>query len=196
MKWATAIFVALTCVTSVLGAEKATQSPNVLVIPKCAKPPVIDGIVGPDEWAGAAAFTGFQHIFNWMTERQPVIYVTYDDSRIYFAMDSRFPADSKLVRVARYRDHKRVCRDDTLEIFIAPDYENRGDLDYQFLGNSLGVIQDILARPSIGNTLLGWNGNWEFKNTTSPGRWQAEVSIALAEVGLKPGRDFGLNVCR
>ncbi|MCD6408092.1 hypothetical protein J7L87_03475, partial [bacterium] len=175
---------------------KLPEEKNIIVIPKCKKPPVIDGKISPGEWNRAVAITGFQHIFGWMTSRQVVVYITYDEERIYFAFRSIFPKGSKLRRAARERDHKRLCADDTIEIYIAPDYEKLSSLDYHFLGNSLGVIQDFEARPNIGNVLLGWNGNWEFKNTTGPGWWEAEVSIKLDEVKLKEGKYFGINVCR
>jgi len=169
---------------------------NVLVVPKCSKPPVIDGRIGDDEWSRAVAFTGFQHIFGWMTERQPVGYVTYDDRKLYIALDSRFPKNARLRRVARTRDHKRLCGDDAIEVWIAPDFARPDALEYQFLGNSLAVIQDFLRRPNLGNSLMRWNGEWDFKCTSEPGRWQSEIAIDLAELNLQTDRDFGLNLCR
>ena len=191
-----AILVAALCLACSASAGSRRLLQNVLVVPKCRKPPVIDGKIRADEWRRAAAVTGFQHIFGWMTERQPVVYVTYDDRRFYVAFDSRFPRDSKLRRVARVRDHKRVCADDAIEIWLAPDFARKDELEYQLLGNSLGVIQDILYRRNIGNRLMGWNGNWDFKCTSEPGRWQSEVAISLKELNLETDRAFGLNLCR
>ena len=177
-------------------AGKEAGPPNALLIPQCSTPPVIDGTISPGEWDRAAAVTGFQHIFGYMTERQPVAYVTYDDEKIYVGFHSVFPKGSKLRRVARERDHKRLCADDTVEIFLAPDINNWLEVDYQFLGNSLEVIQDFEHHKGIGNKLLHWNGEWEYKCGTGDGWWDAEVAIELSQVGLDTSRDFGINVTR
>ena len=182
----------LFAVDFLLAAEK-----NILVIPGTKQPPVIDGRISPGEWNRATAVTGFQHIFGWTTERQAVAYVTYDEKKIYFAFRSTFPPDSKLIRAARERDHKKLCADDTIEIFISPDYEKALDLDYHFLGNSLGVIQDFESRPAVGNSLLHWNGNWQYQCSSGPGWWEAEVAIDRSELKIeKDSQVFGINLCR
>lgn len=190
--------IALSCLCLLPSASAAhrTWLQNALVVPKCTSPPKVDGRIEPKEYARAAAVTGLQHIFGWVTERQPVAYVTYDDRKLYIAVDSRFPADSKLRRVARERDHKRVCADDTIEVWIAPDFTKPDELEFQFLGNSLEVIQDFMRRPNIGNNLLRWNGHWDFKCTSEPGRWHSELAIDLAELRLKTDQQFGINLCR
>ncbi|MCM8757119.1 MAG: DUF6067 family protein, partial [Candidatus Omnitrophica bacterium] len=178
-------------------APKKLGEGNVLLIPKTSQAPVIDGKLQPGEWTRATAVTGFQHIYGWTTERQVVAYVTYDDKKIYFAFQSTFPPDSKLIRAARERDHKRLCADDAIEIFVAPDFEKALDLDYHFLGNSLEVIQDFESRPAIGNVLLNWNGHWDYRCSSGPGWWEAEVAIDRSELKLKQeGKEFGLNLCR
>ena len=178
------------------GARRPTYQDR-LVVPTCHRAPTIDGRMAPGEWDRAAAVTGFQHIFSYMTERQAVAYVTYDDKRIYVAFDSRFKKGAKLRRVARERDHRRLCADDTIEIWIAPDFVHARKLQYQFLGNSLGVIQDFRRLPDIGDALLSWNGEWLYRCTSGPGWWQAEAAIDRDQVELTDDRqDFGLNFCR
>jgi hypothetical protein len=174
----------------------AEKEPDRIVIPKTVKAPEIDGKLSPGEWDNAVAITGFQHIYNYLTSRQMISYLTYDNERFYLGFRSTFPSESKLKRFARRRDDKFLCKDDAVELFIAPDYEKRRSLDFQFLGNSLSVIQDFQARPDVANILMAWNGKWDYRCTSGPGWWEGELSIKLAELELKPGKDFGLNVCR
>jgi len=178
------------------GAALAQTPTNVLVIPRCAQSPTIDGTINPAEWSGAAAVTGFMHVFGYMTQRQTVVWVTYDDARLYLAWHSAFPPDTKLRRVARERDARRLCADDAIELFVAPDFADALALEYQFLGNSLGVIQDFERRRNLGNSLMLWNGAWDFECTTGEGWWDSELAIDLDQLKLRTDREFGINICR
>ncbi|MBI2191478.1 MAG: hypothetical protein HYU36_05790 [Planctomycetes bacterium] len=57
-----------------------------LRIPKIEKPPVIDGEMSQEEWADAAAITGFHPIY--LEETHSVWYLAYDDEWLYMAMHS------------------------------------------------------------------------------------------------------------
>jgi hypothetical protein len=86
----------------------------------------------------------------------------------------------------------QVWLDDALELFVQPE---PGSGPYvQFVGNSRDAVFDCRG---LGDP--GWNGNWTYRSSTGDGHWQGEVSIAWADLGMKPptpGHVLGLNLCR
>ena len=121
--------------------------------PQDTHPPTIDGTLSPGEWDRAAAVTGFQSIYGWMTERQPVMYVTYDNQKLYVAMHSIVPEGRKTAPVARRSRLPNKSPATTPSSCTSPrTTPSKSDLDYHFLANSLGMILDFKCRPSIGNT--------------------------------------------
>ena len=158
-------------------------------------PPVIDGKMRPGEWDKATGVTGFLDLDGNLVSRQTFVYITYDEEKLYIAFQHIFPGKINLKADIKDRDGP-VSKDDAIEIWLKP---GEGEY-YQFLGNSIGTIEDY--RYSMGNADRAWNGNWEFKNTVEDSGetvggiltfahkiWTAEISIPFKDLGVSTPRD-------
>ena len=85
-------------------AQAAVSRYPTLRVPRLKTPPELDGKLGTDEWAGAAAFTGLtSHGLGGVLApqiQQATFYLGYDDKFLYLAMNSPNPR-GKLCRRAR-----------------------------------------------------------------------------------------------
>ena len=162
-----------------------------LVVPQCEQPPVVDGEIGKAEWRHAAAVTGFKdHSTGQLDPRQVVAFITYDATHLYLAFNLPiYPKGAALIADHTTRDTGNWSGDDILELLLDPfagKYKNEESY-FQFMGNPAGaIILDQAETPALG--LYGrmeWNGRWNFKNKVASDRWQAELSIPLADLGLK-----------
>jgi len=171
-----------------------------MTIGKTERAPVIDGRIEAAEWRRAGAATGFIQLDNEKSERETTVYACYDDEKLYFAFDSDY--SNGLGRGEKGRDGKFGNSVDAIEIWIlSPDGKWR-----QFLGMPAGGFLDLSPDGR------SWNGDWEFANlvedsgdavggvlTFARGNWDAEVSIAFAEIGAtapQPGDVWRMNFCR
>jgi len=167
----------------------------VITITKTNVPPVIDGKMEPGEWQQAAGVSGFLDLSGNLVPHQTFVYVTYDDKKLYFAFRYSFSSRVKLKSTVKERDGS-VARDDAIEVWLNP---GKG-VYYQFLGNSIGTIQDL--RYSQGAADVTWNGNWEFKSkvedsgetaggilTFARKIWTAEISIPFKDLGVPTPHD-------
>ena len=167
----------------------------VISISRTKAPPVIDGKMTPGEWDQASGVTGFLDLYGKLVPHQTFVYVTYDDKKLYFAFQYPFPGNLKLKSTVKERDGS-VARDDAIEIWLNP---GKGTY-YQFLGNSIGTIEDY--RYVKGKAERAWNGNWEFKSkvedsgettggilTFAKKIWTAEIAISFKDLGVSTPRE-------
>ena len=158
-----------------------------LTAPHLAKAPVLDGKLGEDEWAGAAAVTGFTALDSrqW-TSRQAAVFVGFDDEKLYVAF--RCPHEGRIDTDEPVRDRVGTQQSQGIEIWLQPP----GGHWYQFLGRPGGVIVDVSQKEHF-----GWNGNWVFREQISDVAeeiggvlsfrkklWTAEIAIPLADLGV------------
>src|SRR5690348_14109559 len=97
------------------GAAFAQSGPPMLRIPKLTKAPVIDGVLDPTEWRGAAAVTGFPNLNGELSLPQflqPLWYLAYDDQNLYLAF--RYPVHPKGSLRAARKSKARAEKDDIL----------------------------------------------------------------------------------
>ena len=82
-----AVFALLSCVIVVCGICRAEDEKNpTIVVPATANPPTVDGIIAADEWAGAAAVSGFMNPQGaLLTPPGGEVYMMHDWENIYFA---------------------------------------------------------------------------------------------------------------
>ena len=175
-------------------APEQTKMTPLMTLPLAAQAPTIDGKINPAEWAHAAAVTGFSELGGQLAGRQTTVYATFDAKRLYFAFDSTY--EGMLRQGERGHDTKFSHRIDEIEIWIQP----KGKRWYQFVGTPAGGILDLSADAG-----RRWQGAWQFANHVTAGellvggRWQAEVAIAFAELGVSAPADgdvWRMNFCR
>lgn len=164
-------------------AKKPTDvNQTQFVIPKMSKPPVIDGIVNPDEWAGAIGVPLTTGIFGMMERPSSYFYIGWDDEHIYFGQRLPMRKGEVPLRLNREPEHDNVyCGETSLEVYI--DRKSHGShpslCRWQFMGNAVGNRWDREDQYRIGQNFIGWDGDWRYKQQLTEGGkyWDAEIAI-------------------
>lgn len=168
------------------------EDPRDIPARKLATPPVIDGTVGDDEWAGAARVEGTFDEQNGTPGTEPsTFYVAYDKDYIYFA--ARF-IDSKPgeIRALEYRTNGGLGSDDWAEINLDPignlqafssfAFNPRGANSVSIAGGRAAKVEwtgEILTKARI--TESGWEGEaripWQIMRLPDPGKRIARINF-------------------
>ena len=163
-----------------VGAPVASLAP-------ARRAPLIDGVIGEDEWCEATAFAGLQKGGN-LEPRHGQVWIAMDEQAVYVAVRSELPPDGELItNVKRRGGH--VIHDDCIEIWVVPPAEGRPDGTrskgyFQLLVNSNGVLFDKHWEPGYGLAATAWNVKLEFAGRMHEGMWDAELAIPLGEMGV------------
>ncbi|MBI4028698.1 MAG: hypothetical protein HY360_27215 [Verrucomicrobia bacterium] len=169
-----------------------------LSIPVSGKKPMIDGVFSADEWSAAVGIKrGFMNIYNHCAvERQSDCYLSADNEKLYVCVRTP-PRRGGLKTTITNRDGS-VWADESVEIYINPDVGQKTIADvYQLVVNAAGAVFDQRVKVSIGQNEAIWNcKGLEAASAFQEDWWILEMAIPLAEVGVKPGQPFGLNVAR
>ncbi len=190
-----AAFVALAIAVSSLSAQdtKKTQSvadgykaPSVTVPYAFAKPK-IDGVIGDDEWQGAASRNCLATTGGDVSARQTCFWVMWDEDNIYFAMRSPLRPGERVIQAFREKGKDvNVVFDDSYELWLdvgtkSPDGQ---PVFFQFLCNYAGVRFDVMHEPAVGNMRTGWTSGWEPANRITPDgkAWEMEVAIPYKSI--------------
>jgi hypothetical protein len=161
--------------SNVATASAADQRPR-LRATRIARPPVVDGIVGPDEWQGVPVTDAFTQKFpgeGRPPTEKTFLRVGYDEQAIYVAIECEqrlAPVEARLTR----RD-RQIEADWVAVIF---DSRRDGRSAFVFNVNAAGVLTDLLR---YGDTEISadWDDNWEALTASTPTGWSAEMRIPL-----------------
>lgn len=171
-----------------------------LALPPLAKAPIIDGGLKDSAWAGATLIQGFND------PRRGETRVGYDSEFIYLAICTELPPSGNLLTRVR-RDDDRVFSDDSIEIWIDPNWANfqrqEGDQRfYQIIINHAGAKLDVQHETNKVEN-LGWDLKGHFfadKINTADGTWDVEFALPWSAFGIKPDevnvREIGLLIVR
>lgn len=179
------------------GGEQTADHP-VLTIPRI-KPPTIDGVLGEDEWKGAACATGFVGLNDFaVVEDQTTVYAGWDNEALYLLYECLDPQKRELVARIKERDGG-VYMEDSVDVMLQP---GPGPYPYyQLISNAIGTIYDSRIDPKDpGIHNAKFNPNWTVKTTREPGRWVMECKIPFSELDGRPtpknGERWRANFCR
>ena len=169
-----------------------TKAPVLRICPMTTAP-VIDGVLSPNEWAGAAQINTFHPLTSVTTPMNDITaYIGYDAKNIYVAACIPLHGGRAPIALKRERDGD-VWADDAVEFFLDPLHNNR--TEYQFNCNAVGSISDTKDKDPK------WNGQWSAKTSVGKNCWYLEMAIPLSTVGLtsltKPavvGFNIGIDV--
>ncbi|MCD4824587.1 MAG: hypothetical protein K8S55_08260 [Phycisphaerae bacterium] len=171
---------------SVIAAGKDSQE-KYLCISKTARPPVINGKLGKDEWAGSAKISGFVLKGGiGAPTQQTEVFITYDDKTFYFAARCLESSMDKIR--TRVKEHNgAVYNDDNIELFIDTNYDRYSYR--QFVLNSIATqwSDDISKK-----------GAWSAAAKERDDCWVVEMAIPFTQLGMTPEKGLvcGLNICR
>ena len=185
------------------------KSPDKMVLAPMVKAPTIDGKIADGEWDDAYKVIGFlDRTTGFSLEpRTGYTLVGYDRDNLYIAMSTELPPDGKLISKQK-RDDGSVVSDDSIEIWIDPNRENRAEKKgdqryYQIIINSLGKRQDTLFDPEKGVPSTGWDlAGYTFGNRIDleKKRWELELAIPWKSINADGsqlmGKGIGLFVGR
>ncbi len=140
---------------------------------RLSKPPVIDGVVEPDEWQGAYVVEQF-----WSPSRQSPAefptraYIGYDSTALYVAFICEAPDPAQIIAKETKRGGN-VESDDIVGVLIDP--QARGLEPYMFLVNPLGTQSEEIPQGTTEN--IRWRGDWQARARITPNGWEAELRI-------------------
>ena len=167
-------------------------------IPFAEEAPVVDGVVGKDEWAGAARLTGFSDLGGKLARKQTVAFVRWDAENIYFAFESRKRFERNLSPIAR--DNDALFRKDAVEINLKPGDGQWMKLGFDHVGSQWDNRFD--GKQMLPET---WDPDWTVENHVINDEffvidtWQAELKVPFASLGVAapvPGDRWAVQICR
>jgi hypothetical protein len=179
-------------------AASAQQPDSLFVIRavRAATPPAIDGVVGDDEWAGAATVENFIQYQPQVGEPSVVFsraLVMYDSTALYvaFRLHDTQPPVAQLTR----RDAE-LLDDDAVVILL--DSHNDKRSGYFFMANALGTQADGQMRDDGRTVDATWDASWRSAARRTEWGWSAEFAIPFASMSYTAGEDvtWGINFGR
>lgn len=199
VKWLLLVALAMGLIGPAAAIDESGQQR--VSLPPMVKAPVIDGVIGADEWAAASKVIGFTR-----DPRDGFTLVGYDAANLYIAQSTELPPSGELITEVLRHD-SNTCMDDSIEIWLDPNrqnkIDNKGDQRfYQMIINSAGVFFDQSTDPETGAN-LGWDlKGYQFKSRIDKDQkvWQLELAIPWKSLGVDAsqvtGRQVGVMVAR
>ena len=174
----------------------APASPFVLKAVKAGKPPVIDGIVGADEWRGAALATDFIQYEPRRGEPSGVrteALVLYDAGHLYVAFRA---FDAEPITAQFTQRDSDLSRDDAVAIVLDTVSDHRSG--YYFVTNALGTQADGRISDDGRTSDGSWDAAWRSAARQTDQGWTAEFDIPLSSLKYAAGDDktWGINLGR
>ena len=164
-------------------------------IPFQKKAPVIDGQFAPGEWDCAVAFSGTARN---MDARRTTVWLAYDKSTMYVALQAETPLRGKLRSVPGGRNNS-----DSLELWFFPPQELRtiGSLKFGTFQIIVSSEDDIFAEhnnPGYGLATQKWKHGATIKSQVKDKVWTMEMAIPLKNMGItgNPEGDWKILACR
>ncbi|MCH8273566.1 MAG: carbohydrate binding family 9 domain-containing protein [Armatimonadetes bacterium] len=179
------------CVT--LGSAVFADSSRSLPGRRLTQPPVIDGVVGLDEWSEAASSQGFVDRFSGReTEFKTRLFAAYDDEFLYFAF-LLYDPDPSQIRATEYRREGSLRGDDRITVLINPYGTFRREDFNEFRVNPRGATNADFAGGRAAKR--EWRGEYEAAARVTDEGWEAELRIPWAILRLPPpgARDLTIN---
>lgn len=162
---------------------------------RATKPPVIDGTIDEDEWAGAAMVTSFIQYEPERGEPSDVrteALVLHDAGRLYVAFRAW---DTEPLTAQLTQRDAELLRDDAVAVVIDTTFDRRSG--YYFITNALGTQADGRIADD-GRSDSSWDAPWQSAARRTDYGWSAELSIPLSSIRYAAGenRTWGINFGR
>ncbi len=191
------LFTLLALLLALLPASLHAQSRSAVAKPASA-PPLIDGVIGEDEWQGATVFSDFLQLVPQKGEpaTQPTRgYFLFDDTHIYIGVLAYDDAPETITARLNNRD-SALTQDDSITVYVDTFHDRR--TCYFFSTNPLSTQSDgrITDDGRVQDTV--WDAAWDVVARTTPEGWSAEFAIPLRALQFAAGdsRTWGFNIGR
>lgn len=145
-----------------------------VTLPEAERLPVLDGVLGEQEWASAVRLGGFvvQRSLK-PAKHQPAVYMAWHDAGLLVALDAPLQP-GKRARASYTAWNGVEWQDDLFSVRLDPGHTHAKSR--WFAINALGTKSD---GASDGTTEI----SWQAAATNAPGRWCAEMLIPWAALG-------------
>ena len=160
------------------------------------KPPVIDGLVGEDEWTGTAVVTSFIQYEPQRGDRSDVrteALMLHDAGHLYVAFRAW---DAEAITAQLTQRDADLFRDDAVAVVIDTTFDRRSG--YYFITNALGTQADGRIADDGRSSDASWDAPWQSAARRTEYGWSAEFSIPLSSIRFAAGenRTWGINFGR
>ena len=165
-------------------------------------PPVIDGFVIEDSWHvtdSATDFIQMEPAKGAPASEKTVVYITYDNEKVYFGIKCYARDPSRIVAKVQARD--ALSKNDDLISILLDTYQDKRSA-FGFFVNPLGVQIDMKVADDGRTRDINWDTEWESAAVRTSDGWSAEVAIPfqsitynrkISEWGINFGRVIRLN---
>ena len=161
----------------VLDPAGMLQPNSAIVVTAAPYPPFIDGQLDDRAWQSAARVSGFINQQGKPAGRTTIAYVSYDRIALYVAFICDEPRIRNLVLLARDRDGA-VDQDDSVQVLVSPDL-----IGPQFKSFAVSCTN---VQADADETGPAWDASWPSEATVGAWRYQVEMAIPLAVLGVYP----------
>ncbi len=163
-------------------SEKLTYN-----IPRVDEVPVIDAVIGLDEWKNATQIELAYEINpgdNLPARVKTTAYMMEDGEQIYFAFKAQDPNPEKIL--AYFRDRDGIFQDDFLGVIIDTfNDERRG---FEFFVNPLGAQADLTRDDSRNNEDSSWDATWDSLGKVTDDGYVVEMAIPYRAIRFPAGK--------
>lgn len=164
-------------------------TPPIISVPRVASGPRLDGIIEPNEWAGAATLSPFVLVGGRALPSYPTtVFVMYDSHSLYIAAIMGDPKVATLKADVVERDGP-VWEDDSLQLFFDTDDERKTYIHLAV--NALETQYDALMKDKSADY------RWNAEVATLADGWAVEMELPFAnDTPPATGISWGLSVAR
>lgn len=164
-------------------------TPPIVSVPRVASGPRLDGIIEPDEWAGAATLSPFVLVGGRALPSYPTsVFVMYDSHNLYIAAIMGDPKVANLKADVVERDGP-VWEDDSLQLFFDTDDQRKTYIHLAV--NALETQYDALMKDKSADY------RWNAEVATLADGWAVEMELPFAnDMPPAAGVSWGLSVAR
>jgi len=189
------------------GGSNERGPAKIIFAGRAETPPVIDGVLDEQCWNQAELRDDFTDpFFGRDVSRRTAIRFLYDDENLYMGLQCEWSDGDAFARqLARIEKEygpvergiapswERFANYCSVELFLDPGASLANY--YQIMLNAAGqIFGNYKAIESIGFSLKP-----RFEAIITDGGWRAELALRIKDIpgaSLKPGDEWGLNVCR
>ncbi len=127
------------------------------------------------------------------TPHKSKVIARFDDENLYLAFELQEKKLDKLKVVGKTRDFGDIYLDDCIEFYYIKDEKEK--TGFQFIVNAAGTLWDATINSNSSRN-SDWNSSAKAAATTGDGRILIELSVPLADLGVKAGDTMLVNFYR
>ena len=181
---------------AMLMCGQAAATEKSLEIGRMDSAPVVDGVIGIEEWAQATRRSDMLQaspIESAPPTEDTAWYFAYDDTTLYVAAIAHYEDPASLIANV-LRQGASLDDDDSLNILVDGFNNNRSG--YLFALNANGVRADAIFTNGVDQS-DEWDGIWRGAASRTESGWSMEMAIPFNTLSFDPATDtWGLNFWR